>query len=320
MFFHQLRATFSKVQSNICFSDPFQPSLWDYNNGTLKTAHVKWSHLLFKLNEDALAQSTLASFKMGILAEQLETFPTDQWLKLRCSTRVRFRQVGDRSSLSFMGEIIRRRRPRSNFTSDSHQLQWLEITCSCVNVGKCSPLSLQQYVNYVSMWNSYVWWCMPAAERTFAPDYWHVSLNVMQKHRCNIQAWRERAEATPFVRVWRTHAIPHICSISDCITEALFAFPDIRKACCYHSNRYFIYKQIFWMNPQWPVNVSPVFSSWRLQGCKWMYGCMYELHLWTFISSCGSWSIVSLLTCVHLVFSLNRKRVSVPELVAVVEL
>lgn len=46
------------------------------------------------------------------------------------------------------------------------------------------------------------------------------SLNVMLEHRCNIQA----SAAPPLGRVWRTHAIPHICSISDCITQDLLTF------------------------------------------------------------------------------------------------
>lgn len=126
---------------------------------------------------------------------------------------------------------------QSSLISGSQKLQGLEFTCSCIHAGRRS-LSLQQYVLYVSMWNSYVRRCVPAAEQTFAPDYWHVLLNVMLEHRCSIQAWLERAEAPP--SGWRTHAIPHICSISDCNTEAPFTLSDIRKEYCYHGNQGFI--------------------------------------------------------------------------------
>lgn len=187
-------------------------------------------HMLLLQKVWLWTESTADTLKMWILAGTAWNFP--HWPvteDIRCNDSYeRFPQVGDHSSLNFMDKIIRRRIiMQSHFISDSHQLQWLELTGSCRNIGRCSPL--QQYVFYVSVWNPYVWWCMPAAEQTFAPDYWHVLLNVMLEHRCSIQVWREREEAPPFVRVWRTHAIPHIYSISDCITEALLTFSDIRR-------------------------------------------------------------------------------------------
>lgn len=56
------------------------------------------------------------------------------------------------------------------------------------------------------MWNSHVWRCnkgrtpLPVADRCCSDDA--------------IQVRQERAEALPLVGEWRTHAIPHICSIS----------------------------------------------------------------------------------------------------------
>lgn len=49
------------------------------------------------------------------------------------------------------------------------------------------------------------------------PDYWQAWWNVTLYCRGGIQVWQEGGEDPPFVRVWRTHAIPHICSISDSI-------------------------------------------------------------------------------------------------------
>lgn len=68
-------------------------------------------------------------------------------------------------------------------------------------------------------------------------------LNVMLEHRCSIQA----SAAPPPGRVWRTHAIPHICSISDCITQVLLTFSAITNWSCYHSNPCFT-RNAFCMN------------------------------------------------------------------------
>lgn len=146
---------------------------------------------------------------------------------------------------------------QSNLISGSQYLQGTEFTCSCINAGRCSPLSLHQYVLCVLVWNSYVRRCMPAAEQTFAPDYWHILLNVMLEHGRSIQAQLERAEAPP--SGWRTprHAIPHICSISDCITEALFALSNIRKGYCYHDNHSFIIGIIRCWNPGFYPSKAP---------------------------------------------------------------
>lgn len=41
--------------------------------------------------------------------------------------------------------------------------------------------------------------------------------------RSGIQLWQEREGALPFVTVWLTHAIPHICSISERLSEGVFS-------------------------------------------------------------------------------------------------
>lgn len=140
-------------------------------------------------------------------------------------------------------------------------------------------------------------------------------LNVMLEHRCNIQA----SAAPPFGRVWRTHAIPHICSISDCITQDLLTFSAIANGSCYHSNRCFT-RNTFCVNlvdlfPFPPLRnikkktkaTSPTDVNERSDA---RMDCVLELlSLWV-------WRVKHY-EPPHLLFSLNRKGLSVPELLAV---
>lgn len=146
------------------------------------------------------------------------------------------------------------------------------------------------------MWNSYVRCCVPAAEQTFAPDYWHVSLNVTLEHRCRVQAQLERAEAPP--SVWGTHAIPHICSTSDCITEPLFTRSDIGESILlpwqprlYHWNYYRPLEQSSALASPPPLldTYPTVIANWKSllfffcsklkSGSKWTHSCMYGCAL-----------------------------------------
>lgn len=120
---------------------------------------------------------------------------------------------------------IKKKITQSNFIFDSHRRQHPEITCSCGNARRCPPLSVPCCLRVI-------WWSGNQCEihmradacqqqgQNIAPDYWQVLGNVILYRRSGIRVWQERGEALPFVRVWRTHAIPHICSISDCISGA----------------------------------------------------------------------------------------------------
>lgn len=122
---------------------------------------------------------------------------------------------------------------QSHFIFDSHRRQHPEITCSCGNARRCPPVSILCCLRVI-WWSSNqceIHMCADACQQqgqNIAPDYWQVLGNVILYCRSGIQVWQERGEALPFVRVWRTHAIPHICSISDCISGAVFTSSDIR--------------------------------------------------------------------------------------------
>lgn len=176
----------------------------------------------------------MEGLKMGILAGAAWNAP--HWPvseDIRCKDScARFPHVGDRSSLNFTEEIriITLKIMRSKFISGSHQLHWPETPCSCINGGRCSPLSL---VLYVSMWNSCV-----LVDASSPADLCSWLLTCLKCHAGTQMQHSGPTAAPPFGRVWRTHAIPHISSISDCITQDLLTSSAITNGSCYHSNRY----------------------------------------------------------------------------------
>lgn len=120
---------------------------------------------------------------------------------------------------------------KCNFTFDSLWHQQPEIICSGGNVRRRSPVSVLCCI-CVLWWSSNqieIHMCAPCQQqgRNMAPDYRQVLWNVIPS-----AAWYSglRGEALPFAAVWLTHAIPHICSISDCITEGVQTISGIRFA------------------------------------------------------------------------------------------
>lgn len=173
---------------------------------------------------------------------------------------------------------------QSNLISGSQKLQELELACSCRNAGRCSPRSLQQYVLYVSLWNSCVL-------------------------RCDLCSWLLTCLAKCHAGTLMQYSGPAGASRSTSVGVA---------DTCHSSHMFYI----------WLYHWGPVYSvryqerkllPWQPQTSPLLFSTQGKLEnsnqgvnegIQARMDSC-------LLTCVHLVFSWNRKWVSVAELAAV---
>lgn len=179
----------------------------------------------------------MEGLKMGLLAGAAWNFP--HWPvseDIRCKDScARFPHVGDRSSLSW-------RNKNNNPQNNAEQfhiwfppapLAWNPTQLyKCREVFTTFPCALRVNVELM---------CAGGCQQPSRPLLLITDmscLNVMLEHRCTL-----------FGRVWRTHAIPHICSISDCITQDLLTFSVITNGSCYRSNRYFTRNAFFFPFP-----------------------------------------------------------------------